>query len=388
MKEQILVTRPSMPPLEDYMELIRPLWESAWLTNMGKLHGEFQKQLEEYLAVPEVSLMVNGHMSLEMTLQALHLEGEVITTPYTFASTTHAIVRNGLTPVFCDINSDNYTIDATKIEDLITERTSAIVPVHIYGQLCDVNAIYEIAKKHNLKVVYDACHAFGERIDHSMICREMVETLPLRKEETGENTIGVGNFGDASVFSFHATKVFHTLEGGAATFSDHRMGERLYRLKNFGIMSETDVDGVGANAKMNEFQAAMGLCNLKYIDSEIAKRKLRIDRYREQLEHVKGLKLLPEQKGIHSNYAYFPVVFQEEFPKSRDVVHQLLRQENIYARKYFYPLTSAFQCYSGMFDPAKTPIAQYVSEHVLVLPLYADLPLDVIDRVCQIILGK
>ncbi|MCH5268415.1 MAG: DegT/DnrJ/EryC1/StrS family aminotransferase [Lachnospiraceae bacterium] len=386
MKEKILVTRPSMPPLDDYIAMIGPLWESAWLTNMGKMHEEFQRQLEDYLVVPEVSLMVNGHMSLEMTLQVLQLEGEVITTPYTFASTTHAIVRNGLTPVFCDVNPDNYTIDVTKIEELITEKTSAIVPVHIYGQLCDVNAIYEIAKKHNLKVVYDACHAFGERIDHSMICGEMVETLPLRREDVGENTIGVGNFGDASIFSFHATKVFHTLEGGAATFSDHRIGERLYRLKNFGIMSEIDVDGVGANAKMNEFQAAMGLCNLKYIDAEIGKRKQRIDRYREQLEHVKGLQLLPVQKGVHSNYAYFPVVFHEDFSKSRDEVYQLLRQENIFTRKYFYPLTSAFRCYNGLYDPADTPVARYVSEHVLVLPLYADLSLDVIDQICHIIL--
>lgn len=385
MSERILVTRSSMPPIEEYIDKIRPLWDSAWLTNMGSLHKEFQRQLEEYLVVPEVSLMVNGHMSLEMTLQALHLEGEVITTPYTFASTTHAIVRNGLQPVFCDINADNCTIDVTKIEELITEKTSAILPVHVYGQLCDVNAIYEIAKKHNLKVVYDACHAFGERVDHSVICREMVETLPLRREEDRENTIGAGNFGDASVFSFHATKVFNTIEGGAAAFSDHKIGERLYRLKNFGIMSEVDVDGVGANAKMNEFQAAMGLCNLKYIDEEIAKRKLCVERYWENLETVKGIRLLPPQKGVHSNYAYFPVIFEEGFQKSRDEVYTLLRKENIYARKYFYPLTSAFQCYQDLYDSNATPVAKKISENVLVLPLFADLPLDVIDKICHII---
>lgn len=385
MSERILVTRSSMPPIEEYVDMIRPLWDSAWLTNMGSLHREFQKQLEEYLVVPEISLMVNGHMSLEMTLQALHLEGEVITTPYTFASTTHAIVRNGLKPVFCDIREDNCTMDVTKIEELITEKTSAILPVHVYGQLCDVNAIYEIAKKHNLKVVYDACHAFGERVDHSVICREMVETLPLRREEEGDNTIGVGNFGDASVFSFHATKVFHTIEGGAAAFSDHKIGERLYRLKNFGIMSEVDVDGVGANAKMNEFQAAMGLCNLKYIDGEIAKRKLCVERYRENLEPVKGIRMLQPQKGVHSNYAYFPVFFEEGFKKGRDEVYALLRKENIFARKYFYPLTSDFQCYQDIYDAKQTPAAKYISEHVLVLPLFADLQPEVIDEICRLV---
>ena len=387
MKERILVTRSSMPPMEEYIEKIRPLWDSAWLTNMGNLHKEFQKQLEEYLVVPEVSLMVNGHMSLEMTLQALHLEGEVITTPYTFASTTHAIVRNGLKPIFCDIREDNCTMDVTKIEALITEKTSAILPVHVYGQLCDVNAIYEIAKKHNLKVVYDACHAFGERVDHSGICQEMVETLPLRREEEGDNTIGVGNFGDASVFSFHATKVFNTIEGGAAVYSDHKIGERLYRLKNFGIMSEVDVDGVGANAKMNEFQAAMGLCNLKYLEKEIAKRKRCVERYHENLETVRGLRLMQVQKGVHSNYAYFPVIFEEEFHKCRDEVYAQLRKENIYARKYFYPLTSAFRCYQNDFDVNETPVAKYISEHVLVLPLYADLPLEVIDEICRMIIN-
>ncbi|MDE6852797.1 MAG: DegT/DnrJ/EryC1/StrS family aminotransferase [Lachnospiraceae bacterium] len=387
MNERILVAHSSMPPLEEYIEKIRPLWDSAWLTNMGDLHEEFQKQLEEYLMVPEVSLMVNGHMSLEMTLQALNLQGEVITTPYTFASTTHAIVRNGLKPVFCDVNPDNCTIDVSKIEELITEKTAAVLPVHVYGQICDVNAIYEIARKHHLKVLYDACHAFGERIDQSMVCQEMIETLPFQMREDGSNTIGVGNFGDASVFSFHATKVFHSIEGGASVFSDHRIGERLYRLKNFGIMSEVDVDGVGANAKMNEFQAAMGLCNLKYIDGEIAKRRIRVERYRNILGSVEGIRLLQPQKGVHSNYAYFPVFFEEGFHKSRDEVYFQLQKKNIYARKYFYPLTSAFQCYRGEFQVLDTPVAKRLSENVLVLPLYADLPLNVIDQICEYIIS-
>lgn len=385
MSEKILVTRSSMPPFEEYMEKIRPLWDSAWLTNMGSLHKEFQRKLEEYLVVPEASLMVNGHMALEMTLQAMHLEGEVITTPYTFASTTHAIVRNGLTPVFCDINRENATIDVTKMEELITDKTSAIVPVHVYGQMCDVNAIYDIAKRHNLRVVYDAAHAFGERVEHSMICQEMVETLPLRREDEGENTIGVGNFGDASIFSFHATKVFHTIEGGAAVFSDHRIGERLYRLKNFGIMSEVDVDGVGANAKMNEFQAAMGLCNLERIEGEIAKRKERVMYYREILADIPSVRMLPVQKGVHANYAYFPVFFEKDYGSARDEVYLSLRKEGIYARRYFYPITSGFRCYEKSYSAMDTPVAREVSEQVLVLPLYAELPFSDIDRICDVI---
>lgn len=380
--EKVLVTRSSMPSFEEYVNMIQPIWDSAWMTNNGTLCKQFQSELEEYLCAPELSLMVNGHMALEMSLQAMGLSGEVITTPFTFASTTHAIVRNGLTPVFCDIREDNYTIDVDLIEDLITPDTTAIVPVHVYGQLCDVNAIYQIAKKHNLKVIYDAAHTFGEKVAISQICDELKDTIPSK-----DGMINVSNFGDVSILSFHATKVFNSIEGGAAIFSDHSIGEKLYRLKNFGIMSEIEIDGVGANAKMNEFQAAMGLCNLKHIDAEIEKRKVRVKRYRDWFSKVDGIKLLKDQEGVVHNYAYFPIVVTEQFSKTRDEIYDELKLENIFSRKYFYPLTSGFQCYEGRFDQNKTPIAKKISEQVLVLPLYADLPLEIVDRICKIILG-
>ena len=254
----ILVTHSSMPEFDEYIEEIKDIWESHWLTNMGSKHKRLQSELKDYLGVENIDLLTNGHMALELTMQAMGLTGEVITTPFTFASTTHAIVRNGLTPVFCDINAEDFTIDVNKIESLITERTSAIVPVHVYGNICDVDVIQKIADKYNLKVIYDAAHTFGEKY----------------------NGQGIGSFGDASCFSFHATKVFNTIEGGAVCFKDKTLGEEIYNLKNFGIRGPETVSGIGANAKMNEFCAAMGLCNLKHIDDEIAKRKVVVDRYR------------------------------------------------------------------------------------------------------------
>ena len=253
MNNRIFVTQSSMPPYEEYIEAIKPLWDSHWLTNMGKYHKELEERLKDYLGVSYVSLLVNGHMALEMTLQAMGFKegAEVITTPFTFISTTHAIVRNNLVPVFCDIKETDGTIDESKIEELITEKTVAILPVHVFGHICNVEEIDRIAKKHKLKVIYDAAHAFGE-------------------EYKG---IPVGNFGDASIFSFHATKVYNTIEGGAVTFKDAKLYEKLFNLKNFGIRGEELVVEVGANAKMNEFAAIMGLCNLKYVDSEIKKRK-------------------------------------------------------------------------------------------------------------------
>lgn len=247
----ILVTRSSMPPMEEYIEEIKELWETHWLTNMGAKHKQFQADLTDYLGVDHVELLTNGHMALELTLQAMNLQGEVITTPFTFASTTHAIVRNGLTPVFCDIDPVTYTMDAGKIESLITDRTCAIMPVHVYGNVCDVEEIDRIANKYELKVIYDAAHSFGETYKGK----------------------GIGTFGNASCFSFHATKVFNSIEGGAVCYKDEELGEKLYQLKNFGIHNAEEVTGVGANAKMNEFCAAMGLCNLRHVEEEIAKRK-------------------------------------------------------------------------------------------------------------------
>ena len=288
--EEILVARSSMPGFSEYMDEIEELWDSHWLTNMGVKHRELQKELKEYLGVENVELLTNGHMALELTLQAMNLQGEVITTPFTFASTTHAIVRNGLEPVFCDIDSDIFTMDTERLEGLITDRTCAILPVHVYGNICNIEEIERIAHKYELKVIYDAAHTFGETYKGK----------------------GVGTFGDASCFSFHATKVFNTIEGGAVTYRDVRLGERLYDLKNFGIHGPEEVDSVGANAKMNEYCAAMGLCNLRHVEEEIEKRRRIVERYRTRLGGVEGLRLNALQADVKSNYAYFPVVFDEK----------------------------------------------------------------------------
>lgn len=360
----VMVTRSSMPPLEEYVEMLKPIWESAWLTNMGQYHEQFKGELKDYLDAPELELFVNGHMALELALQALDLKGEVITTPFSFASTTHAIVRNGLTPVFCDINGDDYTLDVDKLESLVTERTSAIVPVHVYGNLCDVERIGQIAKRHHLKVVYDAAHAFGETLDGT----------------------GVARFGDASMFSFHATKVFHSIEGGAVTFHDEKLKALLYQLKNFGITGYETVEYVGANGKMNEFQAAMGLCNLRHLEGEIAKRKALALRYRERLSGVPGIRLCREDPAVRYNYAYMPVVF-DGYRADRDQIFEALKKRNIFPRKYFYPCINSYECYRDRFCPEDTPVAQRIASQVLTLPLYADLEADTVDEICDVILG-
>lgn len=363
--EKILVTRSSMPPLEEYVDMLQHIWDTAWLTNMGQYHEELKKRLADYLKVPGLELFVNGHMALELVIQAFDLKGEVITTPYSFASTTHAIVRNGLTPVFCDINPRDFTIDCDKLEDLITDKTSAIIPTHVYGNLCDVKRIEEIAGRHGLKVIYDAAHTFGELLDG----------------------VGVGNFGDASMFSFHATKVFNTIEGGAVVYHDEEMADLLYKLKNFGITGKESVEYVGGNGKMNEFQAAMGLCNLNYIDREIGKRKKISDRYRERLLGVTGIRLSEVNPAVTYNYAYFPAVF-DGFRLNRDEIYDLLAAHNIFARKYFYPCINAFDCYKDQFDDQDTPTAKRIASQVLTLPIYAGLDLDVVDEICDLILGK
>jgi dTDP-4-amino-4,6-dideoxygalactose transaminase len=355
-----------MPPLEEYIAEIAPLWDTHWLTNMGPKHKQLQAQLCQYLGVENIELFTNGHMSLELTLQAMNLQGEVITTPFTFASTTHAIVRNGLKPVFCDIDPVTFTMDTQKLEQLITSETCAILPVHVYGNVCDVEEIQRIAHKHELKVLYDAAHTFGETYKGK----------------------GIGTFGDASCFSFHATKVFNSIEGGAVSYTDKHLGEKLYELKNFGIHGPEEVSAVGANAKMNEFCAAMGLCNLRHVDEEIAKRKRVVERYRSHLEGVPGLQLNAIQPDVQSNYAYFPVVFDEQqFGATRSDVFDRLAENDIGARKYFYPLTNTFSAFHGQYDVSETPVALYISKRVLTLPLYADLALEDVDRICQIILS-
>ena len=366
---KILVTRSSMPSYEEYCEEIKDIWDSHWMTNMGVKHNKLQKKMEDYLEIPHAVLYANGHLALENAIAAFNLPkgGEVITTPFTFASTTHAIVRNGLVPVFCDIKEEDYTIDAEKMENLITDNTVAIVPVHVYGNMCDVEEIARIANKYGLKVIYDAAHAFSVKYKgKSSAC-----------------------FGDASMFSFHATKVFNTIEGGCVCFGDDSLVVILNDMKNFGIHGPESVQFVGGNAKMNEFQAAMGICNMKHLDEEIAKRKKVVDRYRTRLEGVEGIKLCAIQENVEPNYAYFPVVF-DNFKYTRNEVLNKLAEEGIAARKYFYPLTNSFECYRNYPTAGveKTPIAQHMALRVLTLPLYADLTKEDVDRICDIILGE
>lgn len=362
--KRILVTQTSMPPYEEYIEEIKDIWESYWLTNMGPKHNLLEAKLKDYLSVDNISLFTNGHNALELCLQAMNLGGEVITTPFTFASTTHAIVRNGLTPVFCDINPIDYTVDVTKIESLITDKTTAIVPVHVYGHVCNVEEIERIAKKYGLKVIYDAAHVFGVRFKDK----------------------GIGDYGDASMFSFHATKVYHTIEGGAVCYHNEELGRELYKLRDFGIKDAETIDGVGSNAKMNEFVAAMGLCTLRHVDEEIEKRRAVVECYRENLSGIDGIQLPPIQKDVKPNYAYFPIVVDERvFGATRNEVFERLAENGIHARKYFYPLTNAFDAYHGRFDINKTPVALHISKRVLTLPLYAALALEDVIRICSII---
>lgn len=366
--EKILVTRSSMPPFEEYIEMIKPLWETYWLTNMGQYHQELEQKLKKYLDVPEISLIVNGHMALELAIQAMGFpEGsEVITTPFTFISTTHAIVRNRLKPVFCDIKLEDGTIDEEKIESLISEHTVAIVPVHVYGNPCNTEKIQRIANKYNLKVIYDAAHAFGVSYKGK----------------------GIGNYGDASIFSFHATKVFNTIEGGAVTFQDHEYYDKLYKLKNFGICGEELVTEVGANAKMNEFSAIMGLCNLKHIERTISERKIRYEYYMESLKNTKGIKFLKPAFGTDWNYSYFPIIVTDDYIMNRNKLYDHLRKNNVYSRKYFFPLTSDQICFKNQYLAEIIPQARWLSERILVLPLYEELDLCMIDKIVWLIQKK
>lgn len=366
MGDRINVTRSSMPSLDEYVDEIRDLWDSHWLTNAGSKHQMLITRLKEYLGVEHLELFTNGHMAIELTLAGLGLsEGEVITSPFTFVSTTHAIVRSGLTPVFCDIDPDDYTMDVSGIEELITDRTVAILPIHVYGNICNIEKIREIADRHGLKVIYDAAHTFGE-------------------EYKGR---GIGSYGDASIFSFHATKVYNTIEGGAACYRDPGLDTKLAQIRDFGIVDEEAVSYIGPNAKMHEFSAAMGLCNLRHVDEEIEKRARAAERYRERLSGVKGIKLPPVQKDVKPNYAYFPVLFDKTlFGASRDEVFEALNKNGIGARKYFYPITTEFDCYRDSYDSSKTPVALDVSRKVLTLPIYADLSTEDVDRICDVIL--
>lgn len=360
----IFVTKPFLPPIEEFFPFVERIWKSGLLTNHGPIHKEFEEELGKYLKSKNITLCVNGHSALEIAIKGLELKGEVITTPFTFASTTHAIVANNLKPVFCDIKPEDFTIDENKIESLITENTSAILPVHVYGYPCNVFAIEKIAQKYNLKVIYDAAHAFGVEI----------------------NGVPIGNFGDVSMFSFHATKLFHSIEGGALVYNNPEY-KRVFELyKNFGIAGPEVVELVGGNAKMNEFQAAMGLVNLKHIDEIISRREDIIIHYQDRLGGIKGLDFVGDLPKIRLNYAYFPILIDKKsFGMSRDEVFSILEAQSIYARKYFYPLVTKFDCYKDTFGDMKCPVAESVGERVLTLPLYTELEMKDVDNICDIL---
>ncbi len=360
--ENIYVTQAMLPDYGEYCSLIKQIWDNHILTNNGPLHQELEKELIKYCGVENLTLFTNGHMALENALTSLNLKGEVITTPFTFVSTTNSIVRSGLKPVFCDIKSDDYTIDPTKIEELINDSTCAILPVHVYGNVCDVYEIDKIAKKHNLKVIYDAAHAFGEKY----------------------KGIPVGNFGDISMFSFHATKVFNTIEGGCLTYSDSKIKDKLEKMKNFGITDPEHVDYIGGNAKMNEFQAAMGLCNLNHLDVNISKRKELLQYYRSLLQNINGVQLNKVDNDVSYNYSYFPVVLLDDYGLTRDELVDKLNENKIFPRKYFYPAINDLQCYSS-FKDTNTPIARDIASRVLTLPLYPDLEKKTIKKICCLI---
>lgn len=362
----ILVTQPFLPPLEEFNIYLEKIWESKWLTNNGPFHQELEKKLCEYLGVKYISLFSNGTLALVTALQALRITGEVITTPFSFVATTHAIWWNNIKPVFVDIEPNTYNINPDAIEAAITPKTTAILPVHVYGNPCNVERIKKIADTYGLKVLYDACHTFGVTI----------------------NGVPVLNFGDLSVMSFHATKVYNTFEGGAIVCHDEATKQRIDNLKNFGFAGETTVVAPGINAKMNEVQAAMGLLQLKYIDQSIEKRKKISAFYRESLKGVDGISCLEDLPAVKHCYSYYPILIdKEKFGKTRDELYEELKTHNIFGRRYFYPLISQFPTYRGLesSQPGKMPVAEKLTEEVLCLPIYPDLDVDQVKNICTIL---
>ena len=362
-KTEIFVTRSSLPALEEFIPYLEKLWKSRFLTNMGEFHEELRGELKEHLKVKEVELFTNGHLALEFLLECFGKEGEIITTPFSFASTTHAIVRKGFTPVFCDIDEEDFTIHPDAIRKKITDKTKAILPVHVYGNLCDVEGLEALSKEYHIPVLYDAAHAFFERFRGR----------------------GIGSFGTASMFSFHATKVFHTIEGGAVVSGEENAAlfQKLYELKNFGILGQEEVKSAGGNGKMNEFSAAMGLCNLKHLPEYIAGRKRVYELYKEELQGLENLLFPKEQQDLEKNYAYMPVRLLGE--GKRDEVFLALEKEGIHARKYFYPCINAYDCYKGRFNEEETPLAKRISKEILTLPIYPELSEQDILRIVKIV---
>jgi len=365
--KKILVTSPLLPKLEDFIPYLEEIWESKWLTNNGHFHQEFEQKLAEYLKVPYISLFTNGTLPLIAALQAERVTGEVITTPYSFVATTHSIWWNGIKPVFVDIDPVTCNLDPSKIEAAITSRTTAIMPVHVYGMPCDTAAIQDIADKYGLKVIYDAAHAFGV-------------------EEDG---VSVLRAGDMSTLSFHATKVFNTIEGGALVMKDEKTKKRIDYIKNFGFAGETTVIAPGINAKMDEVRAAYGLLNLKQVDAAIDRRKEIADLYRKTLAHVDGISFFNDVKGVRHNYAYFPIwVDAQKFGMSRDELYEKMKRSNVFGRRYFYPLISTFSTYKSLPSaaPGNLPVATKKANEVICLPMAKDLSDSEVERVLDSIL--
>jgi dTDP-4-amino-4,6-dideoxygalactose transaminase len=371
-QEDIFVTKPFLPPFEAFIPRLKEIWDSRVLTNGGPFHRRFEMALGAYLGVEHLSLFVNGTIALLTALQALRITGEVLTTPFSFVATSHALLWNGAKPIFVDIDENTLNMDVSKIEAAITSRTTAILAVHCYGHPCDIQAIREIAERYNLKVIYDAAHAFGVKDDKGSILRH----------------------GDLSVLSFHATKVFNTFEGGAIICPDEKTKRHIDDLKNFGYAGEVTVVAHGINGKMNEFCAALGLLQLEYIDQALARRAAIDARYRERLRTVKGIRCLANAAGKDNNcggnHAYFPILVGKDYSVTRDDLYCRLKEIGIYPRRYFYPLISEFPMYRGL-DSAKTdnlPVATQLSRQVLCLPIYPDLEISVVDAVCDYIAGQ
>jgi dTDP-4-amino-4,6-dideoxygalactose transaminase len=364
MKESIkpiLVTKPFLPPMEEYVSQIEEIWNNSWLTNNGPLHNSLENKLKDLLGGKEATLYTNGTLALESALQSIGVKGEIITTPFTFAATVHAIVRTGNKPVFCDIEPSTFNIDVNKIEELVTDQTIAILPVHVFGFPCDVYKINEVAQKHQLKVIYDAAHAFGVQL----------------------NDIPIGAFGDISMFSFHATKVFHSIEGGLLSYNGKELQRKLNLLKNFGYMDPENIEIVGTNAKMNEFQAAMGLVNLNHINEEIKKREHLVNFYKSQLNQINGIKYVEDRIEVKQNHSYFPILVEESFGIDRNRLQEELALHNIQTRKYFYPLCSDFSCYQDLVSVKKLSVAREIANKVLVLPLYGTLTEEEVTFICH-----
>lgn len=362
----IYVTQPFLPPLEEFNEYLKQIWESKWLTNQGPFHEQLEIALTKYLGVPYISLFANGTLALITALRALQITGEVITSPFSFVATTHSLWWNNIKPVFVDIEHDRFTLDPEKIEAAITPQTTAILPVHVYGYPCNVEAIHEIAHRHGLKVLYDAAHTFGATYK-------------------GKSLV---SYGDLSILSFHATKVFNTFEGGAIICHSEEMKHHIDNLKNFGFRGETVIEEPGINAKMNEVQAAMGLLQLKYIEQNIEKRKYIANLYRKGLSDIKGIQCMDDLPDVRHNYAYFPIfVEKSQYGISCDELYEILKKNNIFARRYFYPLISQFKMYKDLESalPEKLPKAEKIAKQVICLPIYSELYEYQIEYIIKII---